>query len=87
MWRFFGTTHAGVIRRLSTLRAERSDLAPHPGPSGRTIRRPPVSADPKVQPIPEPLTKAPFFSPRNVPLWVGLAIVAAVAGIVVLAPH
>lgn len=30
------------------------------------------------------LTKAPFLSLRNVPLWVGLVMVGVVAGIVVL---
>ncbi|MFL5298514.1 MAG: hypothetical protein ACJ798_19215 [Phenylobacterium sp.] len=34
-----------------------------------------------------PLTNAPFFSARNVPLWMSLVMIAAFAGIVALAPH
>jgi hypothetical protein len=34
-----------------------------------------------------PLTKAPFFSLRNVPLWSCLALAAVVAGLIALVPH
>jgi hypothetical protein len=84
----FETSHASPFHRLRALRDGRPDassnLQPHRGP----IRRARVSADPKVASSPpEPLTKAPFFSLRNVPLWVCLVQAAVVAGIIALVPH
>jgi len=47
-----------------------------------------VSADPKTAPSTiEPLTTAPFFSLRNVPLWACLALGAVVAGLIAMVPH
>jgi len=47
-----------------------------------------VSADPEATPpAPQPLTKALFFSLRNVPLWACLALAAVVAGLIVMVPH
>jgi hypothetical protein len=47
-----------------------------------------VSVDPKAAPPAlEPLTEAPFFSLRNVPLWACLALGAVVVGLIVMVPH
>lgn len=47
-----------------------------------------MSPDPKATaPALEPLTQAPFFSLRNVPLWAGLTLAAVVVGLIVMVPH
>jgi len=47
-----------------------------------------VTPDPKASPpVLAPLTAAPFFSLRNVPLWACLALAAVVWGLIVLVPH
>ena len=47
-----------------------------------------MSADPEAAPSPPaPLTAAPFFSLRNVPLWACLALAAVVAGLIAFVPH
>ena len=47
-----------------------------------------MSADPTIQPLAlKPLTKVPFFSPRNVPLWVCLVLGAVFIGLIVMGPH